>query len=395
MVESRGSRQEARGSRWRTALVYVLIAFWAFSAYSRMELHLPKAVLWMHAGRVGVKQKVEGVRYWMSVEPGSLLVWTAPPLPAVRHWPESARDLGNPLRGPMRLEGPWLHWWPVIGDYGWAWNVGIPLWMIGVAAYVPGVVRRARLWFRRGRCAACGYDLAGLPSPARCPECGAEDAGPAFRGWRGWLSFPREAELGLLFLVAPTVLAVYMRPGLLFPAIWLLAAMSLGLLLMDPTFERRRLWNAGGVLAEWKRIVLRFVVCAPLLTLVLFLMSPERLLSLPMHRPGLWAVIMVGYPLVSVYPQEVAFRAMVMHRYAGLFSLGWMLIAVNALVFGYAHIIMHNWWAVAFSAVGGVFFGVTYRRSGSLLAASVEHALYGCFLFTIGWGSFFYSGASR
>ena len=34
----------------------------------------------------------------------------------------------------------------------------------------------------------------------------------------------------------------------------------------------------------------------------------------------------------------------------------------------------------------------TYRRTGSLLFSGIEHALYGDFLFTIGWGSFFYEG---
>ncbi len=31
---------------------------------------------------------------------------------------------------------------------------------------------RARRWRAAGRCAACGYPLAGLPEP-RCPECGS------------------------------------------------------------------------------------------------------------------------------------------------------------------------------------------------------------------------------
>lgn len=402
MTARRGQRGIGRRTRWRTALVYVLIAFWAFSAFSRMELHLPKMRLWMAAGRVGVEVQKSGVRYWGSAEPGSLWVWTAPPLPAVQNWPVPGPDEGEyprrPPPGVLRLDGPSLNWWPGIEERGWAWDVSVPLWMIGVAAYVPGMVRRARLWRRRSSCVSCGYDLrglSGLVAEVRCPECGVEEAGPAFDGWRGWLSVPREAELALLFLVAPTILAVYMRPGLLFPALWVLAGVSLALLLMDPTFERRRLWNARGVLSEWKWIALRFAVCGPLLALLLFLMSPEKLLSLPMHRPGLWAVIMVGYPILSVFPQEVAFRALVMHRYERLFKSVWMLIAVNAVVFGYAHIIMHNWWAVAFCTIGGVFFAVTYRRSGSLLAACLEHALYGCFLFTIGWGSFFYSGGAR
>ena len=44
---------------------------------------------------------------------------------------------------------------------------GVPIWVVGVAPFaLRRVVRR-----RRGRCVACGYDLAGLD---RCPECGAE-----------------------------------------------------------------------------------------------------------------------------------------------------------------------------------------------------------------------------
>jgi hypothetical protein len=35
-------------------------------------------------------------------------------------------------------------------------------------------------------------------------------------------------------------------------------------------------------------------------------------------------------------------------------------------------------------------FGTTYRRSGSLLPASLEHAMFGNFLFTIGLGEYFH-----
>jgi len=46
------------------------------------------------------------------------------------------------------------------------------LWLLFAA---PGLGRR-RIRIRRGRCAACGYDLRGHPPPASgdrtCPECG-------------------------------------------------------------------------------------------------------------------------------------------------------------------------------------------------------------------------------
>jgi hypothetical protein len=41
---------------------------------------------------------------------------------------------------------------------------------------------------------------------------------------------------------------------------------------------------------------------------------------------------------------------------------------------------------------GGLLFAVTYHRTASAFAAAVEHALYGCFLITLGLGRFVYSG---
>jgi CAAX protease family protein len=203
------------------------------------------------------------------------------------------------------------------------------------------------------------------------------------------------AEAIGLFVVAPAVLSLVMRPGLLFPAIWLLGAICLAALVRDGSFERRLLWNRAGVRGVLRSILVVFVVCAALLAGALLVAEPERLLQLPRQRPGLWAAIMVLYPVLSVYPQEVAFRAFFCHRYSRLFGSGFGLVIASALAFGFAHIIMRNWWAVGFSTVGGVLFASTFLKSRSLAAAGLEHTLYGCFLFTIGWGQHFYSGAMR
>lgn len=203
----------------------------------------------------------------------------------------------------------------------------------------------------------------------------------------------RSFECAALFFAAPTVLAVFMRPGLVFPAIWTLGLLCLLLLVFDPTFQRTRLWNARAAALGMRGIVVRFLVCAAALAALLWALEPARLFDLPRRNPAVWAVVMVGYPVLSVYAQEVAFRAFFFHRYAQLFTRRGVLIAASAAAFGYAHIIMHNWWAVVFSAIGGVFFGWTYQRTNSLLSVCIEHALYGCFLFTIGWGWYFYGGA--
>lgn len=204
----------------------------------------------------------------------------------------------------------------------------------------------------------------------------------------------RAIEFVVLFVLAPTALALVMRSWMVFPAIWLLGGMCLTLLLRDPTFDRRRLWNIPGMRGAGRVSLFCFAVAAPLLALILLMVNPDRLFSLPRERPLLWGIVMVGYPVLSVYAQEVAFRAFFFHRYALLFPSARPMIAASSLAFAYAHVIMHNWIAVAFSLVGGVLFGATYHRTHSLLATSLEHAIYGCFLFTIGWGWNFYAGTA-
>jgi membrane protease YdiL (CAAX protease family) len=66
------------------------------------------------------------------------------------------------------------------------------------------------------------------------------------------------------------------------------------------------------------------------------------------------------------------------------------MILASAMLFGFVHIIFGSWISIALTAAGGVLFGMTYRKSGSLLLACLEHALFGDFIFTIGIGRYFY-----
>ena len=47
------------------------------------------------------------------------------------------------------------------------------------------------------------------------------------------------------------------------------------------------------------------------------------------------------------------------------------------------------------TAVGGYLFARTYARSESTLMVSLEHALWGDFLFTVGLGWYFWGGSIR
>jgi membrane protease YdiL (CAAX protease family) len=66
----------------------------------------------------------------------------------------------------------------------------------------------------------------------------------------------------------------------------------------------------------------------------------------------------------------------------------------SATLFGLHHYIFHNWLAVALTLLGGIKFVLTYRRSRSLPLTCVEHAIYGCLVFTVGLGVFFHGGSA-
>lgn len=203
------------------------------------------------------------------------------------------------------------------------------------------------------------------------------------------------AEFAALFLVIPLVIALYLPKQLLIPAIAAFGLFALTMLLTDPAFDRRELWNARRLKSELGRMLGLAAVAMIVVTILVLILDPRLLGSLVRERPGLWIAIMLGYPLASVYPQEVIYRAFVFHRYRPLFPASPVLIAVSALAFGYAHIVLWNWLAVGATLIGGVLFAWTFHRTRSIAATWLEHALYGCFMFTVGLGRYFYGGAAE
>jgi membrane protease YdiL (CAAX protease family) len=134
-------------------------------------------------------------------------------------------------------------------------------------------------------------------------------------------------------------------------------------------------------------------VLAPLITAVTWLAFPHLFLELPRGRPVFWAMIMVLYPLLSVWPQEMLYRSLLFHRFRELFRSDVALILVSAAAFGFAHVIFLNWIAIVMTTAGGLLFARDYARHRSLSLTCLEHSLYGCLIFTVGLGRFFYTGA--
>ena len=202
----------------------------------------------------------------------------------------------------------------------------------------------------------------------------------------------RVVELVGIFGVVPPLLALVPGPVVL-PSLALAGVACLVVLLRDPTFSRRQLWNTTAARGQLASTLLRVLLAAAGLTVVTMLLAPDALLAFPRDRPWFWLAVMLLYPLVSVYLQEVIFRAFFFHRYGALFASDRGRVLASAALFAFAHIVMRNVPALLLTFVGGLMFAGVYARTRSLALACLEHAVLGDFVFTIGLGTFFFDGA--
>jgi membrane protease YdiL (CAAX protease family) len=205
---------------------------------------------------------------------------------------------------------------------------------------------------------------------------------------RAWLA----VEFVVIFVGAVVVYTVVHIPGGPLPPLALIALLAYWYLRRQPDFDRRNLWRREALPGQWRPILRLWAVAAVVGVAGVAIFSPHRLFDLPRQQPLLWLAILVFYPLVSVYPQELVFRAFIFERYRPLFGTGRAMVAASALAFGFVHLIFGNVIAVVLTLVGGWIFAQRYQRTRSLLVTSIEHALYGQLAFTIGLGAFLYHG---
>ncbi len=199
----------------------------------------------------------------------------------------------------------------------------------------------------------------------------------------------RWIELIGIFVGVPLILIVDLVPGPKSIALLVVCVVSLILLLRDKTFDRRRLGFSG--FHKWLALAKRFVIIASCLALYTVLTEPRNAMAVLRHNPALWASIMITYPVLSVVPQEIIYRVFFFHRYGELFVNKKLSVVTNAALFAFAHILFRNWVAVIGAFVAGILWTTTYLGSKSLLVVSIEHALYGNLVFTLGIGYYFYA----
>lgn len=202
-------------------------------------------------------------------------------------------------------------------------------------------------------------------------------------------------EIVVLYLAVPiAVLHVMLAWKLpLFTVLPPMLATFVLILALDRGFSLVREFVRGVGLVEILAIIATFAVLGGIVACAVSELMPRQFLAMMRNRPETWQRIMLLYPLMSVLPQEIAYRTFFFHRYGPLFQgHRWALILINGVLFGFGHVLFANWVAVAGTMLAGMLFAWRYDATRSLWAVWLEHTLWGWLVFTVGLGGYFFTG---
>ena len=137
----------------------------------------------------------------------------------------------------------------------------------------------------------------------------------------------------------------------------------------------------------WKETLLKFLIIAFLTTFFVWFTNKQMLFEVVINKPIMWIILLFVYCFFSVYPQELLFRTFYFKRYKNLFKNESLFLFVNAILFSLAHMFFKNSLVIILTFLGGLLFAFTFNNTKSTLLVSIEHAIYGSWLFTVGMGA--------
>jgi membrane protease YdiL (CAAX protease family) len=146
--------------------------------------------------------------------------------------------------------------------------------------------------------------------------------------------------------------------------------------------EKNNNWQAF-----WKSTIIKLLIIAFITSLFVWFTDKESLFVVLLNKPKLWLLMLLFYSLFSVYPQELLYRTFFFKRYKILFKNEYVFIFINALLFSLAHLFFKNTLVLILTFVGGILFAFTFKKTKSTFLVSIEHSIYGCWLFTVGMGN--------
>ncbi|MEZ4874614.1 MAG: CPBP family intramembrane glutamic endopeptidase [Flavobacteriaceae bacterium] len=136
----------------------------------------------------------------------------------------------------------------------------------------------------------------------------------------------------------------------------------------------------------WKRVFVLFPAIVAVTSLYVWWAAPQHFFYVPLHEPLLFVFILFVYSVFSVWPQELLYRTFFFKRYEDLFQNRSLVIFINATVFCLAHLFFRNFLVIVLTFIGGILFALTYVKFKSTTLVTLEHALYGNWIFTVGMG---------
>jgi membrane protease YdiL (CAAX protease family) len=197
-------------------------------------------------------------------------------------------------------------------------------------------------------------------------------------------------EFVLLFFGLPVFLVFYER--IIHPSILLLPIL-LALFFYfkaNKEFKVKDLVRLNIKKRTWLIQSMLILIVAILLGLSVYIFDRENLFNLPKGNIRIWLGMLFFYPIFSAYGQEIVYRKFFFMRYKELFLHKWILILLSALAFSFVHIVYFSILSLVLTFFAGIYLGIIYDRTQSVLFNAILHGIVGFMIFTVGLGQHFW-----
>lgn len=196
----------------------------------------------------------------------------------------------------------------------------------------------------------------------------------------------RFSELFVIFVLAPVSLVLDFSIRFKF-AITILGFLYILIIMLGVERIKIHIKKSINWKRFWRLTFMKFVGVIAITSLYILAIEPENWFKPLKEDYKVWLLFSFIYCTLSVYPQELIFRTFFFKRYQDLFKNQNVFILINAALFSLAHLFFVNAVVMLLTFVGGLLFAITFNKTQSTLLVSIEHAIYGTWLFTVGMGA--------
>ena len=171
------------------------------------------------------------------------------------------------------------------------------------------------------------------------------------------------SECIILYLILPLLVMLNFLPV---PLLLILLIMGIAVhlfLFHDPNFDRNNFINWKSGRKETWKIILLFIPLGALMVVLIWQIDKTKLFYLPTSNPWFLLLISIFYPVFSVVPQGLAYRALFFHRYGSLIPGKTLKIIISAIFFSFGHILYKNALVLLLAFFAGLIFIFWYWRN--------------------------------